>query len=104
MFSFRSDKTGFFVTIILLALLAAAVIWTVVAFVLGWEERKELMKVVWGTWWVLCIITVLVRLAIFRWQMIRAAQQNPPQPPPTDAGPATTQKTDPGPTAGSAGG
>jgi divalent metal cation (Fe/Co/Zn/Cd) transporter len=100
MFSFRSDKTGFFVTIILLALLAAAVILTVVAFVLGWEEHKWLMKVVWGTWWVLCIITVLIRLAVFRWQMIRAAQQNPP----TDAGPATTQRTDSGPTTGSAGG
>ena len=55
MFSFRSDKTGFFVTIILLALLAAAVILTIVAAVLGWE--KGLVKVVWGTWWVLSIIT-----------------------------------------------
>jgi hypothetical protein len=43
---------------------------------------------------------VLIRLAVFRWQMIRAAQQNPP----TDAGPATTQRTDSGPTTGSAGG
>jgi hypothetical protein len=103
MFSFRSDKTGFFVTIILLALLTAAVILTGVAAVLGWEEHKGLVKVVWGTWWVLCIITVLIRLAVFRWQMIRAAQQNPPTSPPTDAGPATTQKTDPGPTAGSPG-
>jgi hypothetical protein len=100
MFSFRSDKTGFLVTIILLALLAAAVILTGVAFALDWD--KWLVKVVWGTWWVLCIITVLVRLAIFRWQMIRAAPQNPPTPPSPGAGP-TPPKTDPGPTPGRAG-
>src|SRR5436309_7433326 len=102
MFSFRSDKTGFFVTIILLALLAAAVSLTGVAFALDWD--RGLVKVVWGTWWVLCIITVLVRLAVFRWQMIRASQQNPPSAPPADTGPPPSQKIDPGPTAGSAGG
>jgi len=35
MFSFRSDKTGFFVTIIMLVLLGLAVVGTLVVLVLG---------------------------------------------------------------------
>ncbi len=82
MFSFRSDKTGFFVTIIMLVLLGLAVVGTLVVLVLGrWAEHVWILKWVWGTWWVLCIITVLARLAIFRWQMMRAARDaQPPQP------------------------
>jgi hypothetical protein len=80
MFSFRSDKTGFFVTIILLVLLGAAVVSTLVVLVLGgWDEHVWILKWVWGTWWVLCIITVLTRLAIFRWQMMRSAKRPQPQ-------------------------
>jgi type VI protein secretion system component VasK len=78
MFSFRSDKTGFFVTIILLVLLGAAVVSTLVVLLLGhWDEHVWILKWVWGTWWVLCIITVLTRLAIFRWQMMRSANRAP---------------------------
>ena len=88
MFSFRSDKAGFFVTIILLVLLGAAVVGTLVVLVLGqWAQHVWILKWVWGTWWVLCIITVLTRLAIFRWQMMRSADKPPPQSPeqtPTD--------------------
>jgi hypothetical protein len=82
MFSFRSDKTGFFVTIIMLVLLGLAVVGTLVVLALGrWDEHVWILKWVWGTWWVLCIITVLARLAIFRWQMMRAARNGqPPQP------------------------
>jgi heme/copper-type cytochrome/quinol oxidase subunit 2 len=75
MFSFRSDKTGFFVTIILLALLVGAVIGTVAVLALGsWEDHKAVLKLIWGVWWVLCIIVVLIRLAVFRWQMQKAEQ------------------------------
>jgi hypothetical protein len=75
MFSFRRDKTGFFATIILAGLLGAAVVNTMVAFLLGsWVYFKW----VWGTWWVSSIITVLTRLAIFRWQMMRAGNKSPP--------------------------
>jgi hypothetical protein len=79
MFSFRSDKTGFFVTIILLVLLAAAVLTTAALWFSGVERDTFwfVFKWVWGTWWVLCIITVLTRLAIFRWQMTHSA--GPPQ-------------------------
>jgi hypothetical protein len=81
MFNFRSDKTGFFVTIIMLVLLGLAVVGTLVVLVLGRrDEHVWILKWVWGTWWVLCIITVLTRLAIFRWQMMRAARNGqPPQ-------------------------
>jgi hypothetical protein len=78
MFSFRSDKTGFFVTIILLVLLGAAIVGTLGVLLLGnWNQHVWILKWVWGTWWVLCIITVLTRLAIFRWQMMRAANKSP---------------------------
>jgi hypothetical protein len=76
MFSFRLDKTGFFVTIILVVLLATAIVSTLVVLFLGdWDGHVWILKWVWGTWWVLCIITVLTRLAIFRWQMIRAGSK-----------------------------
>jgi hypothetical protein len=72
MFSFRSDKTGFFVTVILLALLAAAVALTIwVAVLDDWEAHKWVVKVIWAVWWVLCIATVLVRVSVFRWQRRR---------------------------------
>jgi hypothetical protein len=82
MFSFRADKTGFFVTIIMLILLGAAVLTTVGMLLSGVDADTFwlVVKWVWGTWWVLCIITVLTRLAIFRWQMMRAARNaQPPQ-------------------------
>ena len=75
MFNFRSDKTGFFVTIVLLALLVAAVALTVVFLAL--EAHLWVLKVVWTAWWVLCIVTVLVRVSVFRWQRRRAQQQQP---------------------------
>jgi hypothetical protein len=72
MFDYRSDKAGFFVTIIMLVWLGAAIVGSVVALLLGqWDDHVLILKWVWGTWWVLCIVTVLTRLAIFRWQMGR---------------------------------
>jgi membrane protein implicated in regulation of membrane protease activity len=68
MFSFRSDKTGFFVTIILLALLVAAVALSVVFLALRADWWVQ--KVIWSAFWVLCIVTVLVRVSV-RWQRRR---------------------------------
>jgi hypothetical protein len=78
MFDYRSDKAGFFVTIIMLVWLGAAIVGSVVALLLGqWDDHVLILKWVWGTWWVLCIVTVLTRLAIFRWQMGRSARKEP---------------------------
>jgi hypothetical protein len=82
MFSFRRDKTGFFVTLILLILVGGTLLATILILALGgWEDYKVLLKWLWGSVWVLCIVTVLIRVAIFRWQM--------KQPPPPPNGPAT---------------
>lgn len=90
MFNFRSDKTGFIVTLILIALLVAAVTIHIIAWCYGWEENKVLLKFDWGTWWVLCIIVVLIRIAIYRRQMLRAQrQQEQTQSPPPETPPAT---------------
>jgi membrane protein implicated in regulation of membrane protease activity len=82
MFSFRSDKTGFFVTIVLLALLVAAVVLTVVFLAL--DAHLWVLKVIWTVWWVLCIVTVLVRVSVFRWQRRRDEQTRPQQQPSAD--------------------
>jgi hypothetical protein len=92
MFDFRKDKTGFFVTVIMLALLGAATLATLSVLVVGnFAANVWLLKWVWGTWWVLCIITVLTRLAIFRWQMLRRAnKQQPPGETPIDKEPSSS--------------
>ena len=82
MFSFRSDKTGFFVTIVLLALLVAAVALTVVFLAL--EAHLWVLKVIWTAWWVLCIVTVLVRVSVFRWQRRRDERVRQQQQPSAD--------------------
>jgi hypothetical protein len=73
MFSFRSDKTGFFVTLILTTLAAGTVIATLVLLIVGWaqgEWARYLLSVKWvlGSAWVLSIIIVLVRVKIFQFQ------------------------------------
>jgi hypothetical protein len=80
MFSFRRDKTGFFVTLILLAIAAGTVISTLVLLIEGiargdWKAHLLSVKWVLGSAWVGCIITVLVRLKIFKWQHERAVQR-----------------------------
>lgn len=90
MFSFRSDKTGFFVTIILLALLVAAVALTVVFLAL--DAHLWVLKVIWTVWWVLCIVTVLVRVSVFRWQRRRDERDRQQQPPPADGAAAENRQ------------
>ncbi len=70
MFSFRSDKTGFFSTLVLLVLVGGALISTVILLLVGgWERCNIWIRVILGSTWVLCIITVWVRVIIFRRQM-----------------------------------
>jgi hypothetical protein len=80
MFSFRRDKTGFFVTIILLIIVTGTAISTLVLLILGiaqgnWKEYLLSVKWILGSAWVACIITVLVRLRIYKWQHDRAQQK-----------------------------
>ena len=82
MFSFRSDKTGFFVTIILLALLVAAGALSVVFLAL--KADWWVQKVIWSAFWVLCIVTVLVRVSVFRWQRRRDERARRQQTPSAD--------------------
>ncbi len=77
MFSFRKDKTGFFVTLILLTIVTGTVISTLVLLIVGMAQgdwKAHLLSVKWvlGSAWVGCIITVLVRLQIYKWQHERA--------------------------------
>src|SRR5262245_44662349 len=76
MFSFRRDKTGFFSAIVLIVITVAAAVSTFVLWVVGlWDRFDWIFKIIWAAWWVLCIVTVLVRLAIFRYQMLKAQRQ-----------------------------
>ena len=72
MFSFRFDKAGFFSGLTLMILLGGTVLATILIFAIGgWNDFTILVwKWVVGTVWVLCIITVLVRVAIYRYQML----------------------------------
>jgi hypothetical protein len=81
MFSFRRDKTGFFVTLILLTIVAGTLISTLVLLIVGiaqgdWKEYLLSVKWILGSAWVACIITVLVRLRIYKWQYDRALRQH----------------------------
>jgi hypothetical protein len=76
MFSFRRDKTGFFVTIILLTIFVGTVVAPGVLLIVGlaqgnWREYATAIKIILSASWVACIVTVIVRVAVFRWQLIR---------------------------------
>jgi hypothetical protein len=80
MFSFRRDKTGFFVTIILLTIVGGTLISTLVLLIVGiaqgdWKEHLLSVKWVLGSAWVACIITVLIRLKIYKVQYDRALER-----------------------------
>jgi hypothetical protein len=77
MFSFRRDKVGFFVTLILIVIAAGTLINTLVLVVVGlamgnWTMFSVPMKIVLAAAWVLCIVVVYTRVAIYRAQMVSA--------------------------------
>ena len=89
MFSFRRDKTGFFVTIILLTIVTGTLISTLVLLVVGiaqgdWKAHLLSVKWVLGSAWIACIITVLVRLRIYKWQYDRALERQAAEQTPAD--------------------
>lgn len=76
---FKSGATSFTITVILVSLFGAAFLASVLLWIIGnWSTSKTTLiityKAIWGTWWVLCIITVLVRVALFTKQRRLAKQ------------------------------
>ncbi len=73
MFSFRRDKMGFFNALILIIIVVSTTISTVLILAIGgWEEHKTAIKWILGTAWVLCIVMVLVRISVFKYQRDKA--------------------------------
>lgn len=73
MFNFREDKAGFFATLIVVPLLVGLAVVPLVLFLTGSALGHDLslpIKIVFGVCWPLLVITVLVRVWIFRVQMI----------------------------------
>jgi hypothetical protein len=73
----KTTATSFTITVVLVSLLGGAVLASVLIWILGdWDKAEGpltlALKLIWGAWWVLCIATVLVRVAIFGWQRNKA--------------------------------
>ena len=66
----KTGATSFTITVVLVSLLGVSVLASVLIWIIGdWEHAAGALwlslKIVWGTLWVLCIATVLVRISIF---------------------------------------
>jgi hypothetical protein len=76
MFSFRKDKMGFFNALVLLIIVGATVISTVLLWAIwGWDRCGLAIKIIWASAWVACIIMVLVRVSVFKYQRDRAERE-----------------------------
>jgi hypothetical protein len=84
----KTAAISFTITVILVSLLGVAVLASVLIWIIGdWSGESAgalglTLKIIWGTVWVLCIITVLVRVNIFRIQRSKAGYG--PKPPPEE--------------------
>jgi hypothetical protein len=79
-FSFRQDKVGFFATLVLVFIALGAAVTTIVLITVGaangdWQSYLLAWKWTVAGCWLGCIATVLVRIIIFRQQMIRAERR-----------------------------
>jgi hypothetical protein len=75
----KSGAASFAITVTLVSLLGLACVASAVMWILRDAVGEWVMwlviKLIWGAWWVLVIAVVLVRVALFRRGMIRAAEQ-----------------------------
>jgi hypothetical protein len=88
---FKRGSTSFTITVVLVSLFGTAVLASVCIWIIGdWVNHRPplvlSLKIVWGAWWVLCIATVLVRVALFNMERRKAKQAKAeagpkPQPP-----------------------
>jgi len=88
---YKSGAFSFAMTVTLVSLfgscaVASLVLW-MLADVLGGGVLGLVLKIIWGSWWVLCIALVLVRVGVFRVQVQQAARRQAATPEPPD-GPA----------------
>src|SRR5205807_470740 len=77
---FKSASASFTITVVLVSLFGAAFLASLCLWIIGdWSEGGGpllvAIKIIWGTWWVLAIATVLVRVAIFGAHRRRARQE-----------------------------
>jgi hypothetical protein len=82
---YKSGAVSFSITVVLVSLTGACAIATTVMYMLidttGDWVFWLVFKIVWSSWWVLCIATVLTRLAIFGTQKKKATQEIPERVP-----------------------
>src|SRR5205085_1421402 len=76
---FKRGWTSFTITVVLVSLFGTAVLASVLIWIIGdWKDHPSplvlSLKIIWGAWWVLCIATVLVRVALFNKERKKAAQ------------------------------
>ena len=91
---FKSGAASFTITVILVSLLGAAVLASVLLWIIGdWQTHSGPLvlsiKIIWGAWWVLVVATVLVRIAIFEHhrrlaKQVKAARQQEDKAPPAN--------------------
>ncbi|MBM4095977.1 MAG: hypothetical protein ACKO9Z_02200 [Planctomycetota bacterium] len=75
MFSFRKDKVGFFTTLLVVPLLVGLGVVPLALFIIGLalgklDDFSLPIKIFFGVCWPLLVVTVLIRVWIFRVQMI----------------------------------
>ncbi len=75
MFSFRRDKMGFFNALILIIIVGSAAISVLILVILGWEDHETSIRWILGSAWVSCIVMVLVRISVFKYQRDKAERQ-----------------------------
>jgi hypothetical protein len=84
---FKSGKVSFSITVILVSLTGACAIATAVMYILmdvtGEWVFWLVFKIIWSSWWVLSIATVLTRLALFGNEKKKAAREAPETVPQT---------------------
>ncbi len=95
---YKSGKVSFSTTLILVSLLGTCAITTAVLYILKDETGDWAfwlaIKIIWSSWWVLTIITVLVRLALFGAEKKKRVIENNATTPRAPAQPVPTSPPD----------
>ena len=97
---FKRGSVSFTITVVLVSLFGTAVLASVLIWVIGeWEPYQGpkvlALKLIWGTWWVLCIVTVLVRVALFNRERWKAAQAKAEARPKAEPSPEQSEEHEP---------